>query len=178
MFRNKHGERCVNFKERHTKGHQNERGLIIGTGPYEANFTFDDFAEDWFQYLRSSLLKFQNSLNSEMMTSLAADEIEITTKLHLDNVNKFYHHVGGAQKFVSHATCFCCLRELALHPLPCGHVLCTPCIKGYGKPHSELSGSYTIASCPLHDYDTVFPTPLVVYFKPPLAGVRVLSLDG
>jgi len=113
-----------------------------------------------------------------MILSPAADEIDITTRLHLTNLNNFYHHLGGAQGFISHATCFCCLRELALHPLPCGHVLCTPCIKGYGRPHSGLSGSYTIAYCPLHDRDAVFPTPLVVYFKPPLAGVRILSLDG
>lgn len=113
-----------------------------------------------------------------MMTSPAADEIVITTKLHQANVNNFYHHVGGAQNFVSHSTCFCCLRELAEHPLPCGHVLCTPCIKGYGKPHSELLGSFVMACCPLHDYDTVFPAPCEIYFKPALAGVRVLSLDG
>ena len=177
-FRNKRGERCSNVKDRHTKGHQNQRGHIIGTGAYEANFTFDNFADDWLQYLHLALVGFQNELNSKMMVSPAADEAAITNKLHLANVSNFYYHVGGAQKFVSHLTCFCCLRELAEHSLPCGHVLCTPCIKGYGKPHNELSSSYTIASCPLHDYDTVFAVPLEVYFKPPLAGVRVLSLDG
>lgn len=112
-----------------------------------------------------------------MVISQSAD-IVIITKIHLINVNSFYHRVGGAQRFVSHSTCFCCLRELAEHPLPCGHVLCTPCIKGYGKPHSELSGSYTVATCPLHDFDAVFRVPAEILFKPPLAGVRVLALDG
>ncbi|KAF2134377.1 hypothetical protein P153DRAFT_402048 [Dothidotthia symphoricarpi CBS 119687] len=177
-FRNKRDDRCVNFKERHTKGHQNQRGNIIGTGPYESGFTFNNFADSWLRYLLDSLSGFQKDLSSKLITSKSADEIVITTKLHHANVNNFYHHVGGAQKFVSHTTCFCCLRELAEHPLPCGHVLCAPCIKGYGKPHSELSGSYTIAFCPLHEYDTVFPAPWEIYFKPPLAGVRVLSLDG
>lgn len=177
-FRNKRGDRCVNVKERHTKGHQNQRGHIIGTGPYEATFTFDGFADDWLRHLQDSLTHFQKDVDDMKMTTPTAMEGEIETKVHHTNVNKFYHHIGGAQKFVSHSTCFCCLRELAEHPLPCGHVLCTPCVVGYGKPHSELAGSYVIASCPLHDYDTVFPTPWEVYFKPPLAGVRVLSLDG
>lgn len=176
-FRNKRGERCVNVKERHTKGHQSQRGNIIGTGSYEANFTFDDFAEDWLQYLRSSVLEIEKGLSSEMITSRSR-EIVIITKIHQGNVNSFYHRVGGAQRFISHSTCFCCLRELAEHPLPCGHVLCSACIKGYGKAHSELSGSYTVASCPLHDFETVFRAPSEVLFKPPLAGVRVLALDG
>jgi hypothetical protein len=168
----------VNVKDRHTKGHQNQRGSIIGTGSYEATFTFDGFAEDWFCFLRETVLRFQEKLDTAMLTSPAADELEITTKLHLANVNMFYHNAGGAQMFVSNTSCFCCLRELAQHPLPCGHVLCTPCIKGYGQPHRELSASYEMSSCPLHERHTVFKAPWQVYFKPPLAGVRVLSLDG
>lgn len=168
----------MNVKERHTKGHQNQRGQIIGTGPYEANFTFDGFADEWFKCLHDSLNRFQKRVDERKMVAPTLVEWEVETKVHHENMNRFYHHVGGAQKFISHSTCFCCLRELAEHPLPCGHVLCTPCIKGYGKPHSELAGAYTIASCPLHDYDTVFHTPWEVYFKPELAGVRVLSLDG
>ncbi|KAF1996801.1 hypothetical protein P154DRAFT_565860 [Amniculicola lignicola CBS 123094] len=177
-FRNRRGERCVNVKDRHTKGHQNQRGSIIGAGFYEATFTFDGFADDWFRYLKETVSQFQEKLESAMLPSRAADELEIITKLHLSNVNKFYHHAGGAQVFLSNSSCFCCLRELAEHPLPCGHVLCTPCIKGYGQPHRELSASYEMSSCPLHEIHTVFKAPWQVYFKPPLAGVRVLSLDG
>ncbi|KAI8938298.1 hypothetical protein NX059_005951 [Plenodomus lindquistii] len=177
-FHNKKGERCVNVKERHTKGHQNSRGTIIGTGPYSSKFTFDDFADEWLQYLRRSLLEIEKGLGSEIMSSSQSQDTILITKIHQVNVNNFYHRVGGAQRFVSHSTCFCCLRELAEHPLPCGHVLCTTCIKGYGKPHTELPGSYTVASCPLHDLDAVFRVPAEVLFKPPLAGVRVLALDG
>ncbi|KAF2441827.1 hypothetical protein P171DRAFT_418623 [Karstenula rhodostoma CBS 690.94] len=177
-YRNKRGEQCVNVKERHSKGHQNKRGHIIGTGPYEAYFTFDNFMEDWAHHLRASLTDFQNTLSSKRMMSPSVDEVQIVSKIHHANLNKFYSRLGGAQCFVSHTTCFCCLRELAEHALPCGHVLCTPCIKGYGKPHSDLSGSFTVASCPLHEFDTIFPEAWDVHFKPPLAGVRVLSLDG
>ncbi|KAL5397840.1 hypothetical protein PMIN03_006175 [Paraphaeosphaeria minitans] len=177
-YRNKRGEQCVNVKERHPKGHQNKRGHIIGTGPYEAYFTFDNFMEDWANHLRASLTNFQNILSSRRLMSPSVDEVQIVSKIHHGNLNKFYSHLGGAQRFISHTACFCCLREVAEHALPCGHVICTPCIKGYGKPHSDLPGSYTIGSCPLHEIDTIFPEPWDIHFKPPLAGVRVLSLDG
>jgi len=177
-FTNKKGERCVNVRERHSKGHQNSRGHQFGSGEYVSDFTFDDFGEDWFQQLTTHLSAFQNNLSSTLIQPPSTDELVVTTKLHHMNMTKFYARVGGAQSYVSHTTCFSCLRELAEHPLPCGHVLCTPCIKSYGRPHNELSGSFIMASCPLHDYDTVFSTPWTVYFKPPLAGVRILSMDG
>jgi hypothetical protein len=113
-----------------------------------------------------------------MTMSRTAEEVVVITKTHRANITTFYFHSGGATKFVSHTTCFCCLRELAEHPIPCGHVLCTACIKGYGKPHEQLSGSFTIAACPLHEFEAVFPTPVEIYFKPPLAGLRILSPDG
>jgi hypothetical protein len=168
----------MNVKERHAKGHQNHRGNVIGSGPYETDFTFESFCEDWEYHLKHYLTDFQNELSSQMMLSPSADEVVVATKLHHANATGFYHHMGGARKFVSHSTCFYCLGELAVHPLPCGHVLCTPCVKGYGKPHEELSDSFTIATCPLHDYDAVFSTPAEIHFKPQLAGLRILSLDG
>ncbi|KAI4668760.1 uncharacterized protein J4E78_002588 [Alternaria triticimaculans] len=176
-FINRRGERCVNVKERHVKGHQNQRGSVIGSGPYESDFTFDKFYEDWFEYLKHYLIENKSKLDLQMTKSPTTEE-DAVNKLHLANVTGFYNHMGGAKNFVSHTTCFCCLRELAEHPLPCGHVLCTACVKGYGSPHRELSGSFTIATCPLHDHQAVFPTPVEIYFKPPLAGLRILSLDG
>jgi hypothetical protein len=93
-------------------------------------------------------------------------------------VKRFYQHLGGADKFVSHSVCFCCLREMTEHALPCGHVLCTRCVKGYGVPTERMPGMYVMASCPLHDNSAMFPAQWGVYFKPELAGVRILSLDG
>ena len=177
-YSNDRGERCVNVKERHVKGHQNQRGKVIGSGPHEADFTFDSFCEDWSRYLTSYFTSFQNELSSQMILSPSTNETVVATRIHGLNVNSFYHHIGGAQKFYSQLTCFCCLRELAEHPLPCGHVLCTPCVKGFGKPHNALSNSYMIESCPLHSYNSAFTVPVNIHFKPPLAGVRILSLDG
>lgn len=169
----------MNVKDRHVKGHQNLRGTIIGSGPYESDFTFDNYCDEWLRHLKHYLTKFQKQLESEMTTSRLEDEVAVTNKLHNSNVKDFYYRIGGARSFYSHTTCFCCLRDLAEHPLPCGHVLCTACVKGYGKPHEELSASFKISACPLHDgHQSVFLAPMEVHFKPPLAGLRILSLDG
>lgn len=131
-FKTRRG-RCVNVQKRHQKGHQNDKGQIIGTGAYESDFTFDSFAEEWLQLLQKHLSKFQQNVDQQEAHISSPNEIQATTQLHCNNVNSFYQSLGGAQLFISHSACFCCLREIAEHALPCGHVLCTPCIKGYGK---------------------------------------------
>ncbi|KAF2012508.1 hypothetical protein BU24DRAFT_442957 [Aaosphaeria arxii CBS 175.79] len=176
-FQNRHGGRCVNVRERHTKGHQNQRGTIIGSGAYVSGFTFDNFAESWSHHLRKYTTGFQSELAGKMVTSPVTDELATVTDLHLANVNRFFHDAGGAIRYTSHSSCFCCLRNLAEHPLACGHVLCTTCIKDYGEQSNDLQGLYTFPACPLHQHDQ-FRSPSEIYFKPPLAGVRILSLDG
>jgi hypothetical protein len=176
-FSNKRG-RCVNVQNRHKKGHQNRKGQIIGTGDYVSDFTWETFTDDWGQLLQQYLSDFQTNVQQQIAFNQTISELHATTNLHHANLNSFYQRVGGAQMFVSHSACFGCLREMAEHPLPCGHVLCTPCVKGYGKSQEGAASMYILATCPLHEVDTVFQDPWEVHFKPPLAGVRILSLDG
>lgn len=178
MYSNGRGQRCVNVKERHVKGHQDSRGRVIGSGPYEASFSFDSFSDDWFRYLKNYFTSFQHELSSQMILSPTIGETAVATRIHGDTIHNFYYRNGGAQKYFSQSFCFCCLRELAEHPLPCGHILCTPCVKGFGRPRDGLLNSYIIESCPLHRFDSIFPVAVDVRFKPPLAGLRILSLDG
>jgi hypothetical protein len=173
-FSNKRG-RCVNVRDRHKKGHQNERGHIIGTGPYVSDFTWEDFADEWLSLLQQCLGRFHEKIETQLASN---SELVATTDLHHANINTFYQRLGGADTYVSHSACLCCLRELAEHCLPCGHVLCTPCIRGFGKTSPGSSSLSTMTSCPLHAADAIFLSPWEVSFKPPLAGVRVLSLDG
>lgn len=177
-YRGKRGEPCVNFKEGHLKGHQNKRGHIIGSRPHESYFTYDNFMEEWARRLRNSLAEFQGALSAKRIVSPSVNEADIVSQIHHGNMKSFYRRLGGVRGFVSHTTCFCCLREQAEHPLPCGHVLCAPCVKGYGTLRNDRPGCYIIASCPSHDVDTQFTVPWEIQFKPPLAGVRILSLDG
>lgn len=177
-FSNKQGQ-CVNVHDRHAKGHQNDRGRIIGTGSFQSDFTWDSFSEDWRTLLLDHLTDFQNKVET-VMTVTMVNELDAITDLHGHNAGTFYQRLGGASRFSSHSACFCCLREMAEHPLPCGHVLCSACIKHYGQKHTGISGMFSLNSCPVHAHgdSDKFSAPWKVYFKPPLAGVRILSLDG
>ncbi|KAF2019496.1 hypothetical protein BU24DRAFT_431280 [Aaosphaeria arxii CBS 175.79] len=177
-YRGKNGEPCVNVPGSHSKGHQNSKGNVMRPGEYMSDFTFEQFGDAWLQYLQLHLTKMQHDLSARLMQPPSLSEVTVVKKLHHTNMELFYKKLDGAQGFISHQTCFSCLRELAEHPLPCGHVLCTPCIKSYGRPHPNLLYSYAMTSCPLHQAHTVFSSHWPIFFKPPLAGVRVLSLDG
>jgi len=61
------------------------------------------------------------------------------------------------------------------HPLPCGHVLCTACVKAYG---TQAKSTVSLPYCPLHREATRWAKPALIKFKPAGAGVRVLALDG
>ena len=84
--------------------------------------------------------------------------------------------MGDLDSLKSYATCLCCLMDTPLHPLPCGHILCVSCIKDSGRLLDDYN--YMLSSCPLHPSETKWSAPHFVRFKPDLAGVRVLSLDG
>lgn len=171
----KHG-RCENAKYGHVaKGHQNVAGKLLGDGEYESEFRFDSYNEKWKTHLR------QNLKDLEQLRQLRASEhhlppIVAASQVHKELVNDFFRNLGGASKFLSNATCFCCLRELPEHPLPCGHVLCSPCVQAYG---TRVDGRLiTLNACPLHELETKQALPLEIRIKPDHAGVRALCLDG
>ena len=172
------GDRCVNCKESHSKEHQNKNGKVIGTGPYQADFTFDGYCEYWYHDVLQGLTIFDKSLRPRTMRFLNVDKMARMRKFHHFDMSDFYYRAGGAERFVSHSFCLCCLTKMAEHPLPCGHVLCTPCVKDFGRPHPQNANSIVIGSCPLHDEKAKFMSPIEIGFRPPLAGLRILSLDG
>lgn len=107
-------------------------------------------------------------------------EMQEAANIHRDTVLRhFFHHLDGSKNFISHTVCFSCLIAPPEHPLPCGHVLCTSCVKDFGsaRGHTTIDMKY----CPLHrkeDPDGQFDGRWPVIVKPPGAGIRVLSLDG
>jgi hypothetical protein len=164
------------MKEGHTKGHQNKRGKIIGTGPYSASFTWDSFGDEWLQLLKEHVQRIHEAISTKMLQNNRSNEKKEASLLHKETMRDFYHRLGGAVRFTSHSACFCCLREMPEHPLPCGHVLCTPCVRAYGWV--KRGSVVQVDSCPMHYDQTPFPTPWILKFKPDFAGVRILSLDG
>lgn len=76
----------------------------------------------------------------------------------------------------NHTACFCCLFGQAEHYLPCGHVLCTTCIRTYGQRKGP--SQFEIFGCPMEADNGLYYDRWIVPIKPKSAGIRVLSLDG
>ena len=171
---------CMLVKARHQpKGHQDEQG-IIAAGDYQAA-TDTITLPQWKAQLRSAIeglhrdFSYELEQASQVHDTSAIPEERIALDLHIEYLNQFFEAVGPATSIVSHATCFCCLMDVPEHPLPCGHVLCTACIKAYGKQYKSM---VSLFCCPLHREATNWARPALIKFKPTGAGVRVLSLDG
>ena len=184
-FVSKKGKACVNVKSSHmAKGHQCARGKIISSGPYLPGFSSFKFSEPWKGYIRSWLFTFEqefvNKRNDTLPKShapLTATDTSLAYSLHQRHMAYFFRSFEGfrATHFTSLTTCYSCFMEVPEHPLQCGHVLCTPCVKAYGHPHDR--NSVIMDWCPLHP-DQIYAKPWILYFKPKYAGVRVLALDG
>ena len=173
-FSNEKGQ-CVNAKSRHnSKGHQNDRGKIIATGNYRSTFSAFEYGPQWKATLFRNIHNLQNEILA--LSDKGTPDEKAYIDLHTRNMTSFYKNLGSAWRFVSHCTCFCCLKEVPEHPLPCGHILCTECVKLFG--HAQNRSSFELNSCPLHSEDSRWAKPCVVRFKPEYAGSRILSLDG
>ncbi|KAL8968226.1 MAG: hypothetical protein Q9183_002563 [Haloplaca sp. 2 TL-2023] len=166
---------CVKVAVGHnTKGHQTAQGKLIETGEYVPSFRYHNDLRQWIQSLEKELanIEFAKDTSRPML-----NPENVIPTLHVDNLQAFYSNIGSASDFKSHSTCFCCLREVPLHPLTCGHVLCTPCVYSYGTPRdTEL---IEVSHCPIClPEERRSYLAATIEFKPKLAGVRVLCLDG
>ncbi|KAK6860680.1 hypothetical protein PG995_004316 [Apiospora arundinis] len=182
----KTGVRCVNVRFGHTaKGHQSADGKVFATGEYLSKFSFEKSAQEFRQRVYSCLTQLLQQL-----TALTADyrdgasEESAALSLHRTMVmQSFFRRVTERSvinkahaALTSHTACFCCLFGQAEHCLPCGHVLCTQCLQGYGEPRN-IHG-YRVFGCPMEEIDGGREEACTIYLKPVSAGVRVLTLDG
>lgn len=171
------GSRCVNTLRGHLRGHQDNRGRVISSGVYRSanDFTEMNFAIEWHAMLNTNLEHIREQMDRMITGEIAMEEETAAEDLHLKRMNEFYCNLGDLSTYVHHAACFCCLRELPEHPLPCGHVLCTACVKSFARKKNRVA--FAMDYCPLHEHhkwDQEWEIPV----KPHLAGVRILTLDG
>ena len=115
-------------------------------GGYVSHFSFQNYQEKFQKDIYSRLKGLLRKLNSRLKND-DESEAQAAAGIHKGTVlDHFFDHTakGRANSFISHSTCFCCLFEPPEHALPCGHVLCTPCLVAYGKSRGktvvELSG--------------------------------------
>ena len=184
-FVSKKGKACVNFKYSHaTKGHQSANGKVISSGNYISPFSSFKFSDTWAGHIKRRLQRIEHEFNERRNAilpnrdnSLTDKDTSLAYKLHLKHMEQFYRSFEGftASNFISLTTCLSCLMEVPEHPLQCGHVICTMCIKAYGRPHDR--NSVTMDFCPLES-SRIWARPWTLHFKPDYAGVRILTLDG
>lgn len=170
--------RCCNVRSGHNpKGHQNIQGKIIGNGDYESELEPAEYAPAWNQLIRQSLIQLQSSAFRLSQEFPDMPELQVSALLHRERLNEQYSNVlGAATDFISYSACLCCLRELPECALPCGHVVCLPCVQIYGTRTSKTT--IEISRCPLHVRDIIASPPWVINVKPAHAGTRTLCLDG
>jgi predicted acylesterase/phospholipase RssA len=170
--------RCVNVKAGHTKGHQSKNGQILQSGEYISEFSPDSYRDEFRNDIYFNLVKLLEKLRDATQESKHL-ELQEAANIHRHLVlHNFFDHLYGAQSFISHTACYSCLIWTPQHPLPCGHVLCTKCVKAYGT----LVGRTTIEMkyCPLHHARTeeYFVNPWPISLAPAESGTRILTLDG
>lgn len=166
----KRGLRCANPYSGHAKGHQNANGKMLAKGAYDPSFSYGNDLWTWTLRLEREINNIQVSKDNAESSLKVKKSL---TTLHLENIKTFYGKIGSANNFQSHCTCFCCLREIPIHPLACGHILCSSCVRSYGVPKGRIL--MEVLSCPIckaQNYGRL------IKFMPPLAGVRILCLDG
>ena len=161
-----------------TKGHQNKEGRRIGRGKYESKLEAFSYSGVWISNLEAAITKHQASLQARVQEDEEdGSDRKHAMNLHSEALGSFYERLGGALEYRSNSSCLCCLMDTPRHPLPCGHAICSSCIKDYGVMFNRYN--YRLDNCPLHlknpEWD---PNSVIIRFKPDLASPRVLSLDG
>jgi hypothetical protein len=135
----------------------------------------ETYRDEWRENLDQKLQHIRTKMDKKTSGEFPVDEEQAATELHQQLMKEFYSNMGNVDAYTNHSACFCCLRELPEHPLPCGHVLCTPCVKSFCIRKDNVS--YTMDHCPLHP-DPEGKREWQIPIKPELAGVRILTLDG
>ncbi|RFU29557.1 hypothetical protein B7463_g6774, partial [Scytalidium lignicola] len=168
--------RCINMENGHTKGHQLKNGKVY-SGSYQSSFSPASYRETFranvFYAFEDSLKKLQ-----EDDRKTHQDEERVAAMIHKETtLNYFFEKLRGPNDCLfSNTSCLVCLMNTTEYRLPCGHIICAPCLQGYGYAKGDIL--IEIDSCPLpHDrvmWDKTWP----VSVKPEQAGVRILCLDG
>lgn len=177
-FTNPKGDRCVNVRSGHgAKGHQLKSGKLLAAGDYQSSFSFAGYREKFRYDVYAKLTAIHAKVRERMQDERSEDRA--AAEIHKESVLlPFFEHAfrGDQRAFVSHSVCYVCLFESSEHALPCGHTICGPCLRAYGK--LGRSSLVEIYECPMEPRQNRWRLPWKVHLKPPAAGVRILTLDG
>jgi len=177
--KDRHGKRCANSQNGHTKGHQDDKGKVFRAGEYWATSELDSMhqIEIYCQTIITYLQWIFSDWEKKLPTIVGFKEAKrAALNLHLRQVSMLYSQGGAniSRELTSHTTCSCCLISSPLHPLFCGHVICQECLESFAK---KKANDFQLSKCPLHD-DYKWMPPWKTSFNHPTTGLRILCLDG
>jgi hypothetical protein len=150
---------------------------VFAVGAYVSDFSVESYQKEFHSKVYFSLQHLLERLAE--CTNKGETQHAAAARIHRDGVLSFFYGnrtKEEARAFQSHSVCLCCLFEPPEHALPCGHVLCTPCVKSYGRVKSK--NLIEMHECPLETNTPGRCQSLTLYLKPEATGVRILTLDG
>ncbi|EGX45761.1 hypothetical protein AOL_s00140g77 [Orbilia oligospora ATCC 24927] len=179
------GDRCVNTKAGHIKGHQRSSGAFLKEGVFVSGDLGK--AEDTVVSIMTTIKAKVHSNRQEWRVLVAKHH-----RANIENLRKLggYPSPNNKQgvddqakkrndKFASTSVCYGCLVGKPEYRLPCQHVICENCLRdndptapGIGK------GTYVHNDCIVCGESGHPEWPFSVQIRPELSGIRVLSLDG
>lgn len=154
-----HGQRCVNYRMSHVKGHQ-----FNSTGPERVRH--GEFVSRFIEALDS----LQEEVSGRLPQLLnALNDLEWSRAL-WNNAKSCAVH-----RMFSNRTCLVCLNRTPVHALPCNHHICDVCADSFNYDNRAEKHLVIIQRCPLGcDWDV---SKWMIRRKPAEAGVRILALD-
>lgn len=183
-FVNSKKQRCVNVRVGHqSKGHQSKDGKVFAAGEYISSFSFNAYYMDFRNLVYSCLVALLDELAHRVQEGYAEEAAAAAIHREMVITNFFAHITTASHNLAvkegflhSHSACFCCLFGQAEVQLPCGHIVCMPCLTTYGKPQGDTG--YEIDGCPIEGTIGSRSLSWRIQLKPKLAGIRIMTLDG
>ncbi|KAF7547599.1 hypothetical protein G7Z17_g7633 [Cylindrodendrum hubeiense] len=193
------GEKCVNTKIGHAKGHQSADGVFFADGNFISGvFNVRRFLELVGESVVKALKDINRSVESnrearrayaakkhrELLASIP-DKTFWTKPVNtswMDLFNGLYAEDLGSRLNVRARVCYACLFGRPEYAFPCGHIICFDCVREFDQtaPKETYPGTAMHKGCVLcGSQENKFGTwPYFVDYRPDLSGIRLLSLDG
>ena len=154
------GQRCLNYRPGHSKGHQ---FLLMSKSGENCGVVLGEYSSSYDEI--------------EIMNDLEKAIFQLNSPKNAWLLFPNYARASGINKILSNRTCLLCLSNCPTNILPCRpiqHGICEDCLYRSRK----ITNRSTIITLDLCSLGCAFDSPWVINLKPESVGARILSLDG